>query len=58
MEQKICPLRSYLKMPAAHKTDHDGRRAKELRQQWEKETIAGHWTILFCHDMRTPVVQF
>lgn len=52
------PLRSYLKMPIAYKTDHDGTRAKELRQQWERAAIAEHWRVLFYHDMKTPVVQF
>lgn len=52
------PLRSYLKMPLAYKTDYDGKKAKELRQEWEKQAIAEHWTILFYHDMKTPVVDF
>lgn len=52
------PLRSYLKMPVAYKTDFDGRRAKELRQQWEKAAMAEHWNILFYHDMKTSVWKF
>lgn len=52
------PLKSYLKMPTAYKTDYDGKRAKELRVQWEKLAIAEHWMVLFYHDMKTPVVQF
>ncbi|WP_127126221.1 MBL fold metallo-hydrolase [Pseudoflavitalea rhizosphaerae] len=52
------PLKSYLKMPIAYKTDYDGKKAKELRLQWEKSAIAEHWFVLFYHDMKTPVVQF
>ncbi|MGN6416899.1 MAG: MBL fold metallo-hydrolase [Pseudobacter sp.] len=52
------PLRSYLRMPLAYKTDYDGKKAKDLRQQWEKQAIAEHWTILFYHDMKTPLVDF
>lgn len=52
------PLRSYLRMPLAYKTDYDGKKAKELRQEWEKKAMAEHWTILFYHDMKTPVVDF
>lgn len=52
------PVQSYLKMPVAYKTDYDGRRAKELRQQWQKMATDGHWTVLLYHDMKTPVLQF
>jgi glyoxylase-like metal-dependent hydrolase (beta-lactamase superfamily II) len=52
------PLQSYLTMPIAYKTDHDGKKAKELRQQWEEQAMEEHWSVLFYHDMKTPVVQF
>lgn len=52
------PLKSYLKMPIAYKTDYDGRKAKELRLLWEKSAVEEHWQIMFYHDMKTSVVQF
>lgn len=51
------PQRAYLKYQIAYKTDHDGRKAMELRQIWQKQAEQEHWKILLYHDMRHPIIE-
>lgn len=39
------------------KYDHDGKRAMELRQQWWEQGQQEHWTFLFYHDVKSPIVR-
>lgn len=52
------PQESYLKYHVAYKSDHDGRKAKELRQRWQKEAAENHWQILLYHDLDKAVLKF
>lgn len=52
------PQRSYLKFHIAYKSDHDGKKAMELRQLWEKQAKDEHWSVLFYHDVKNNVVKF
>lgn len=52
------PQRSYLKFHIAYKSDHDGKKAMELRQLWEKQAKDEHWSVLFYHDIKNNVVKF
>ena len=40
------------------KYDYDGKKAMELRRQWWEKGQTEHWTFLFYHDVKNPVVQF
>ena len=44
------PQKSYLKFHIAYKSDHDGKKAMELRQVWEKQAKEENWKVLFYHD--------
>lgn len=39
------------------KYDYDGKRAMELRQTWWQQGQQEHWTFLFYHDVKSPVVR-
>lgn len=52
------PQRSYLKFHIAYKSDFDEKKASNLRQNWEQEAKEHNWTVLFYHDMKTPLLQF
>ena len=39
------------------KYDYNGKRAMEWRQQWWVEAQEKKWTILFYHDIATPMVR-
>ncbi|MFB9079245.1 MBL fold metallo-hydrolase [Flavobacterium procerum] len=52
------PQKAYLKIPVAYKTDFDGKRAMASRKKWEQEAKEQNWSVLFYHDMKTPVVEF
>ncbi|MBB4805501.1 glyoxylase-like metal-dependent hydrolase (beta-lactamase superfamily II) [Chryseobacterium defluvii] len=52
------PQESYLKYHVAYKSDHDGRKAMELRQKWQKEAEEKHWQILLYHDLDKAVLRF
>ncbi len=52
------PQRSYLKFHIAYKSDFDGKKASNLRQNWEQEAKEHNWTVLFYHDIKMPFLQF
>jgi len=39
------------------KYDHNGKKCMELRQEWWKKGSEQHWTFLFYHDVKTPVIK-
>jgi glyoxylase-like metal-dependent hydrolase (beta-lactamase superfamily II) len=39
------------------KYDYDGKKAMELRQAWWQQGQQEHWTFLFYHDIKSPVVR-
>jgi glyoxylase-like metal-dependent hydrolase (beta-lactamase superfamily II) len=52
------PQKRYLDRPVAYKTDYEGKKAMQLRQHWEQQARAEHWSVLLYHDLTTPVVHF
>lgn len=40
------------------KYDYDGKKAMELRRQWQEQGAAEGWTFLFYHDIGKPISQF
>ncbi|UKB77482.1 MBL fold metallo-hydrolase [Chryseobacterium sp. MEBOG07] len=52
------PQASYLKYHLAYKSDFDGRKAMELRLQWEKEARENNWKILLYHDLDKAILDF
>lgn len=52
------PQRSYLKFHIAYKSDYDGKRAMEQRQEWEKAAKEEHWTVLFYHNWKEHMLKF
>ena len=40
------------------KYDYNGKKAMELRKQWWEEGEKEHWTFLFYHDVKNPVMEF
>lgn len=53
----VAPQLRQMKSRIVAKYDYDGKRAMQLRQQWWEEAQALHWTLLFYHDIATPVVR-
>ncbi|KAB1232451.1 MBL fold metallo-hydrolase [Chryseobacterium viscerum] len=51
------PQASYLKYHLAYKSDFDGRKAMELRLQWEKEARENNWKILLYHDLEKAILD-
>ncbi|WP_223607894.1 MBL fold metallo-hydrolase [Chryseobacterium sp. OSA05B] len=51
------PQESYLKYHLAYKSDFDGRKAMELRQEWQKKAAEEQWKILLYHDLDKAVIQ-
>lgn len=51
------PQHSYVKFHIAYKSDFDGKKASNLRQNWESEAKEENWTILLYHDMEMPLLQ-
>jgi glyoxylase-like metal-dependent hydrolase (beta-lactamase superfamily II) len=52
------PKKNYLDHHIAYKTDYDGRKAMDLRRQWEQQAKAESWQVLFYHDTEVSSVQF
>lgn len=52
------PQAHYLDFHIAYKTDYDGRKAMELRQQWEQQAKDTHWTILLYHDLKLSTLTY
>ena len=51
------PQESYLKYHVAYKSDFDGKKAMQLRIEWQKETIENNWKILLYHDLEKGILQ-
>ncbi|WP_276483507.1 MBL fold metallo-hydrolase [Paraflavitalea pollutisoli] len=50
------PQKSYLKPGLAYKSDYDGSKARQWRQQWIKTAKEENWVILLYHDLTTPAI--
>jgi len=50
------PQKSYLKFHIAYKSDFDGKKAMEDRQNWEQQAKDENWTVLFYHDISKNAV--
>lgn len=51
------PQESYLKYHVAYKSDFDGKKAMQLRIEWQKEAIENNWKILLYHDLEKSILQ-
>ena len=52
------PQAHYLDYNIAYKTDYDGKKAMQLRQQWQRESKEQHWKILLYHDLELTMLTF
>jgi glyoxylase-like metal-dependent hydrolase (beta-lactamase superfamily II) len=52
-----APQLQQMKTKFVAKYDHDGKRAMELRQQWWEQAKTEGWSILFYHDIATPLIK-
>ncbi len=53
-----APQLQQMKSKFVAKYDFDGKKCMQLRQQWWQEGQEKHWTFLFYHDVKSPVVSF
>lgn len=51
-----APQLQQMKSKFVAKYDYDGKKCMQLRQQWWQEGQQHHWTFLFYHDVKAPVV--
>ena len=54
----VAPQLQQMKSRFIAKYDYDGKKCMELRQQWWDQGQREHWTFLFYHDIKTPMVSF
>ena len=54
----VAPQLQQMKSRFIAKYDYDGKKCMELRQQWWEQGQREHWTFLFYHDIKTPLVSF
>jgi glyoxylase-like metal-dependent hydrolase (beta-lactamase superfamily II) len=54
----VAPQLQQMKSRFIAKYDFDGKKCMELRQQWWQQGQEEHWTFLFYHDIKTPVLSF
>jgi glyoxylase-like metal-dependent hydrolase (beta-lactamase superfamily II) len=52
-----APQYQQMKNRYVAKYDYNGKKCMELRQEWMKKGKEEHWTILFYHDIKTPVIN-
>jgi glyoxylase-like metal-dependent hydrolase (beta-lactamase superfamily II) len=52
-----APQLQQMKSRYIAKYDYNGRKCMELRHEWWKKGAEEHWTFLFYHDIKTPVVE-
>ncbi len=52
----VAPQLQQMKSRFVAKYDYDGKKCMELRTQWWKQAHEEHWTMLFYHDIKTPLV--
>ncbi len=53
----VAPQLQQMKNRFIAKYDYEGKRCMELRQEWWKQGQEEHWTFLFYHDIKTPVMK-
>ncbi len=53
----VAPQLQQMKSRFIAKYDYDGKKCMELRQQWWEQGQKAHWTFLFYHDIKTPMVS-
>jgi glyoxylase-like metal-dependent hydrolase (beta-lactamase superfamily II) len=53
----VAPQLQQMKSRFVAKYDYDGKLCMELRTQWWKQAQDEHWTMLFYHDIKTPLVE-
>ncbi|MEP6713022.1 MAG: MBL fold metallo-hydrolase, partial [Ferruginibacter sp.] len=54
----VAPQLQQMKSRIAAKYDFDGKKSMELRTEWWQKGQQEHWTFLFYHDIKSPVVSF
>ena len=54
----VAPQLQQMKNRFIAKYDYDGKKCMELRQQWWQQAQEKKWTMLFYHDIKTPLVSF
>ncbi|PWT70276.1 MAG: MBL fold metallo-hydrolase [Bacteroidetes bacterium] len=54
----VAPQWQQMKNKFIAKYDYDGKKCMELRQKWWKEGEKDHWTLLFYHDIKTPMYKW
>ncbi|HET9745018.1 MAG TPA: MBL fold metallo-hydrolase [Chitinophagaceae bacterium] len=53
-----APQLQQMKHRFVAKYDFDGKKAMELRRSWWELGQKEHWTFLFYHDVKNPVIEF
>jgi glyoxylase-like metal-dependent hydrolase (beta-lactamase superfamily II) len=51
-----APQLGQMKNKYVAKYDYNGKKCMELRQEWWKKGNEEHWTFLFYHDIKAPIV--
>jgi hypothetical protein len=52
----VAPQLQQMKSRFMAKYDYDGKKCMELRTKWWEQAQQQHWTMLFYHDIKTPLV--
>jgi glyoxylase-like metal-dependent hydrolase (beta-lactamase superfamily II) len=52
----VAPQLQQMKSRFVAKYDYDGKKCMELRTQWWQQAQKEHWTMLFYHDIKTPMI--
>ncbi len=52
-----APQLQQMKHKFVAKYDYDGKKAMELRKQWWQQGQQEHWTFLFYHDVKNPMIK-
>ncbi len=53
----VAPQLQQMKSRFIAKYDYDGKLCMELRQKWWEQAQQEHWTMLFYHDIKTPMIK-
>ena len=53
----VAPQLNQMKSRFVAKYDYDGKKCMQLRQQWWEQGREEHWTFMFYHDIKTPVLE-
>jgi glyoxylase-like metal-dependent hydrolase (beta-lactamase superfamily II) len=53
----VAPQLQQMKSRFIAKYDYDGKLCMELRQKWWQQGQQEHWTFLFYHDIKTPLIK-